>query len=214
MGAHMIKRKKMYGAGERFMQQYISVVLSDSEQRLNGAVHISILPLLRVGIVHVPSAAVPLLVKSWLWLNRHSAWIRHYESNPTPTAHTETKNRFCLIWSSQNGIIAQFAQYNHLKKVSSNSFCFCSLILSSCVPTFPCLLSSKYSALFPPWHLVLSHSHYAPVLIPWPEFSPCKQFNVHVPLTLPFSTEHDLFNHHTTCHALTHTPEYTQNPVS
>lgn len=66
MGAHMIKRKKMYGAGERFMQQYISVVLSDSEQRLYGAAHIFILPLLRVGIVHVPSAAVPLLVKSWL----------------------------------------------------------------------------------------------------------------------------------------------------
>lgn len=190
-----------------------ATVLSDSEQRLNGAVHISILPLLHVGIVRVPSAAVPLLVKSWLWSDRHSAWIRHYGSNPTPKTHTHRQRiDFVLFGLHRTELWHNSPSTTILKRFHH---VFCSLILSLCAPTFPCHLSSYYSALFPPWHLViLSHSHYAPVLIPWPEFSPCKQFDVHVPLTLPLFIEHDLFNHHTTCHALTHTPECTQNPIS
>lgn len=42
------------------------------------------LPLLHAEIVHVPSAAAQLPVKSWLWSDRHSAWTRRYGSTPAP----------------------------------------------------------------------------------------------------------------------------------
>lgn len=51
------------------------------------------LPLLHVGIAHVLSAAVQLLVMNWLWSDRHSAWIHRYGSNPEPK--TNRQKSFC-----------------------------------------------------------------------------------------------------------------------
>lgn len=72
----------------------INMLLLDSswmESRGGKYTYISVLPLLRVGIVHVPFAAVQLLVTNWLWSDQHSAWTRHYGSNPTPETHRDTE---------------------------------------------------------------------------------------------------------------------------
>lgn len=83
-----------------------------------------ILPLLHVGIVHVPSAAVRLLVTNWLWSDQRSAWTHHYGSSPAPKTHiahaqTHAHTQVLLLFTLY--FLADWKYLHNLHQFQSNS---------------------------------------------------------------------------------------------